>query len=799
MESAKLSFHGLIPPWLGIAIAVLAAAAVFHLYWREQGKIGSLRRGLMALLRVGVIGTALFLLMRPVLVAETRGERPRGVALLVDNSLSMTQKDQRLSAHDRLRVAIAENLVPADSAMPAPDAAVEVPPQASENPSRADLVRAVLRHPRLRLLEGLEKGGPLKAYLVGQRLRSLEDEALKPGQESRAPVADRLLKAFVNDETRTALADSVHDLLNRTEGDLPAWIVLVTDGQDNASRLTLEEAARDCARWKVPLHVYGVGSSEVGNLEIKDFASPDTIFFDDTVSVPVRWRCRGFKKGAAQLTLSLGKRVVAQKELALSEGEDFREVLSFTPRKTGSGEEKDELSVSIQYRGAETFTEDNRMARPVSIVDRKVKILYVEGAPRWEYKFLQTALLRDRRVEAKFLPAIGDRRTLLSGHPYLPAFPQTRPELFAFDVLILGDVPPAFIGQERIGWIRDFVREGGSLIVIAGRQHLPAAYHSGPLAEVLPVEFAPGKPTFNDLERTQAYAPVLTRSGERSEMLALADTPEESARAWQSLPGFHWVFPVTKLRPGATALLVHPRQKAGEQLAPVLATHFYGKGQVVFLGTDETWRWRTNAGEKTYGRFWGQVIYQMGLPHLIGTPKRVQLSLERPENVLGKPGYVFARVFDAEFRPFSGERIAARLERLDAKPGEERGRVLFLEPIAGQPGDYRALLAHDAVGRFAVRVDDPAPAGLEYRVGLPPQHELTVAGMDEEALRAAAQASGGAFYREEDLHRLLTALQPRKAPYTMRSEMLLWNAPVLLVFLALIAAEWILRTFSNLS
>ncbi len=799
MESAKLSFHGLIPPWLGIAIAVLAAAAVFHLYWREHGKIGSLRRAMMALLRVGVIGTALFLLMRPVLVAETRGERPRAVALLVDNSLSMTQKDQRLSGHDRLRVAIAENLVPPGTAMPAADATVEVPAQTPENPSRAGLVQAVLNHPKLRILEGLEKGGPLKVYLVGQRLRSLEDEAVKPGQKPSEPVRSRLAKALQHDETRTALADAVHDLLTRSEGDLPSWIVVMTDGQDNASKLTLEEAAKECARWKVPLHIYGVGSSEVGILEIKDFTAPDTIFFDDTVSIPVRWRCRGFKKGTAQLTLNLGKRVVAQKELVLSEGEDFREVLSFTPRKTGAGEEKDDLAVSIQYRGAETFTEDNRMKRPVSIVDRKVKILYIEGSPRWEYKFLQTALLRDRRVEAKFLPAIGDRRTLLSGNPYLPAFPPTRQELFAFDVLILGDVPATFIGTERTGWIRDFVREGGSLIVIAGRQYLPSGYHSGPLAEVLPVEFAPGKPPFNDLERTQAWQPVLTRAGERAEMLSLADTPEESARAWRQLPGFHRTFPVTKLRAGATALLVHPRQKAGDQLAPVLATHFYGKGQVLFLGTDETWRWRTNQGEKTYGRFWGQVIYQMGLPHLIGTPKRVQLALERPENVLGKPGYVYARVFDAEFRPFTGEKIAARLERLDARPGEERARVLFLEPVIGQPGDYRALLAHDAVGRFVVKVDDPAASSLEYRVALPPEHELTVAGMAEDALRAAADASGGKFYREEDLHRMLASLEPRKAPFTLRSEMLLWNAPVFLVFLALIAAEWLLRKFSNLS
>ncbi len=794
LGAMDLRFGGLLAPWVAALLGLAAAAGVFVLYWREHGRIGPARRALMAALRGGVVAVALFLLLRPVLVAETRGLRPRGVVLLVDDSLSMTQRDQRLSAADRARVAIAENLLP-------PDAPVTGDPPAgiTENPSRAGLVRAALSNPRLRLLEGLEKVGPLQVYLFGQRLRSVEDGAGAGAKEAPPPAGERLLAAMKNADTRTALADAVVEVLARSEGDLPAAIVAVTDGQDNASKLSLEEAAAECARLKVALHVYGVGSSEEGNLTLKDFAAPETIFYDDAVPVTVRWRSRGFRQGTAEITLTLGGKQVARKEVPVAEGEDFRESLTFTPRKEGKGEERSELVASIRYRGAETFSEDNDLRRPVSLVDRKVRILFVENAPRWEYKFLQPALLRDRRVEARFTLASGDRRTLSSGPPYLPAFPAARPELFAFDVLILGDVPPAFLGAERMGWVRDFVREGGSLVVVAGRQHLPAEYAGSPLAEVLPVEFSPVKAPPTDMDRPQAFVPVLTRQGSRSEMLALADTPEESDRVWQNLPGFYWHYPGTRLRPGATALLVHPRQKTGDQLSPVLSTHYYGKGQVLFLGTDETWRWRSNVENKYFGRFWGQVIYQMGLPHLVGTPKRVQMSLERPENFLGRPGHVFARVFDVEFKPFTGERVAARLEAMDAKPGQERSRAVTLEPVAGMPGEYRALLPHDATGRFALRVDDPAPAALEYRVGLPPQHELEVAGMAEDALRRAAAAAGGKFHREEDLHRLAAEIRPVRAPFVMRQEMLLWNPAVWLVFLGLIAAEWILRKFSNLS
>ncbi len=797
LESARLSFHGLIPPALAIVIAALAAGGAFVLYFREHGRVGPVRRALMAVLRTAVIATALFLLLRPVVVAETRGERPRGPALLVDNSLSMTQKDQRLSAADRLRVAVAKGLLPPDAKVGG-DAASPPPPETPEDPSRAALVRFALATPRLKLLEGLQRSGPLRVHLFGQRLRALEEED-KPGPARPAPWADRIAGALKNDETRTAIADAVQAALHRGEGDLPSAIVVLTDGQDNHSRLTLEEAARECARLKVPLHVWGVGSSEVGNIELKDFSAPETIFYDDTVSVPVRWRCRGFRQGSAEIVLRLGERVVARREVPIREAEDLREVLSFTPRKAGAAEERTELRVDVRFKGHETFTDDNGMKRPVSVVDRKVKILYVEDSPRWEYKFLQPALLRDRRVEARFLLSGGDRRTLESGPPYLAAFPPMRSELFAFDVMILGDVPPAFIGPERAGWIRDFVKEGGSLVVVAGRRNMPTAWHASPLAEVLPVEFGPVRPVGGDQERPQGYVPVLTRSGQRAEMLALADTPEENLRVWQHLPPFYWNSPVTKLRPGASALLVHPRQKTLDQPVPILATHFYGKGQVLFMGTDETWRWRRDAESRLTGRFWGQVIYQMGLPHLLGAPKRVQLSLERPENTLRRPCDVFARVFDAEYRPYTGAHVTGRLEHLDAKAGQERWRTVSMEPVHGQPGEFRATLSHDATGRFVFKVDDPAPASLDYRVSLPPQDELEVAGMAEDALREAAALSGGKFYREEDLHRLASSLEPRKAPFVTRHEVLLWNWPLFLVFLGLITLEWVLRKFANLS
>src|SRR5262249_14806593 len=154
---------------------------------------------------------------------------------------------------------------------------------------------------------------------------------------------------------------------------------------------------------------------------------------------------------------------------------------------------------------------------------------------------------RDRRVAAEFWLAGGDPR-MLKGPPFLPEFPP-RDKLFAYDLVILGDVPAAALGAERQAALQDFVREGGGLVVIAGRQHMPSGYDNTPLAELLPAEFLAAKFSADPTARPQPFAVLPTPAGERSEMLALADTADESLRAWKELPGFHWHYPLTKLRP----------------------------------------------------------------------------------------------------------------------------------------------------------------------------------------------------------------------------------------------------------
>jgi hypothetical protein len=794
LTSAELHFRGLVPWWVAIPLFLLLAAGATFLYRLERGSFGPARRVVMIGLRVTLLALLLFLLARPMLLAEFAGRRPSGVVVLLDNSQSMTQQDRRLTEADKFRVALAKNLVPLTTNLADEKSLANLPPATPVDPSRADLVRWMLTHPDLRLIDGLQKHGPVRSYLFGQRLRGTQDEP-SPGALSA-----RLLASFQADEPKTGLADAIHDVLQRKDGDTPAAIVVITDGQDNASKYTLHEAAEECARLRVPLHIWGVGTAEGGSLQLKEIGAPETIFVDDTIFVPMRWRAQGFKKGTVEIVVTLGGKQVARKQMSAQAGEDLRDVLSFVVPKGKEKEENLDLAVTLALKGNEQFKDT--LVRGVRVVDRKIRVLVIEHAPRFEFKYLQTALLRDRRVEADFLLVQADPKVAKAGPPFLPEFPPTREKFFEarYNLIVLGDVAATWLGKEHLEWIKEFVENRGGLIVIAGRQHMPATYADTPLAEALPVEFVAQKFKVEADVRTQEYPPTLTEVGQRTEMLSLADNPEENLKIWQGLPGFFWHYPVTKLRPAAVSLVVDPRAKMGDQAMPIVATQWYGQGQVVYLGTDETWRWRFNVQDKHFIRFWGQLIYQIGLPSLLGeSAKRVQPALERSQAVLDQPGSIFVRLLDKNFKPRRDPQVDAVLDYVDAKPGQERTRKITLQAIPGRDGEYRALLAHDRPGRFELKIANPDVTTFAYRVELPPRHELEESGLAEKALRDLAETSGGRFYREEDLSKLAGAIETRYADFTRRQEILLWNPLAFLVFLGLITAEWLVRKFSNLS
>ncbi|QEL18212.1 hypothetical protein [Limnoglobus roseus] len=785
---AELAVRGWFPTWLAVLMGLAAVASVVFLYRREAGRISVGRRVVMAALRAATLATILFLILRPSWLTETHGERPKAIAFLIDDSQSMATHDPRLNFADKWRTGVAFNLISPDKSMPANPSAADIPDTVPEKPSRIEVVKAALANPKYDLLKRLDEIGPLQPATFGLR-RNAKD------------VRDaKWVAGLAGTEQRTAIADACFDLLRRDENEQPAAIVIVTDGRENASDHSLTDLAAECARLQVPLHIYGVGSSVFGQLQIREAIVNETLFADDTVSVPVRYRLKGFQGGTVEMVMKLNGQEVARKTVDAKEGEDLKEVLSFVPQQRDAQSGKQQLTTTVRVlAGAETITDE--IAKSVRVVDRKVKVLMVDSTPRWDFKFLQRSLLRDRRVVASFILTDGDPRAMKSGEPFLPTFPATRQDLFAFDLLILGDVPAAYFNPDQQVMIREFVAEGGGFIHIAGRNNGPSSFVGTPIADVLPVEIQSQKFALDTGTRADPYRPELTPTGVRSSVLSLDDDPVENLKVWKTLPELYWHYPVSKLRPAAEAYLVHPKATTTDgKPCPLLASHYYGKGYSVWVGFDETWRWRFNEGDKFFSRFWSQGVYIAGVPRTTGT-KLTQLSLDTPDPLLGKTGQIYARVFNTDLRPLTTDRMEARLERLDAGPDDtDRSMPVDLKALPGVPGEYVATIPFNRVGRFALRVDNGSDVGsLEYRVTLPPDHELAQGGLAEEQLRKLAEATGGKFYREEDLAKLPTDVKPKTAPFSRRDEVLLWNKWALFLVIGLFSVEWIVRKFNSLS
>ena len=840
---AELQRRGWFPTWLALLLALAAVAAVGVLYAFEAGRLSVPRRLALAGVRTAVLLVVAFLLLRPAWVRESSGPRPRPVAVLIDVSQSMDQKDPRTGAEDRWRAALAFDLVEPNRPFPGESFVTAAAGRVPDRPSRFDVARAALTNPRLDLLNRLKQAGPLEVSTFG---------ATRSG--GKDPNDLGWLKGQAPDQPRTALVAAALELLNRDDADLPAAIVVVSDGRENGGGKTFAELAEKCRERKIPLHVYGVGSSSFGQLRLRDVNVPESVFLDDTVTVPVRYAVRGVPTGKVDIVVKFGGReAAAKRDIPVREGDDIRERLSFVPTKEDAAAKRQEVSVTVTVRpegaGVALDTLTDTVTKPSQVIGKKLQVLVVEGLPRKDFQFLMRALQRDRRVDAKFFLTEGDREAMKLGDPWLAEFTRQlngtlalereefRKLINGFDLLIFGDVPGAFFSPEQQQVIKEFVAEGGGLIHIAGKVHAPqewlAADRGQPsIADVLPVEARPVKFPIQPPEGRyyQPFVPALAASAVRNPLVMLEDDPLDNAGLWgrvtraepdeppaapdraaqkKRLQPMEWYYPVTRLKPGAEAFLVHPTARTPEpddRPLPLLAGHYYGKGYVLFSAFDDTWKWRFNEADRYFGRFWSQCVYQAGVPRTLGT-KLTQVSLDTLEPVQGKSGQVYARVLDENFKPYTADEIEATLERVGANEGEKDSRTpVKLQKLHGQDGEYVAPLAFNQTGRFKLHVapNNRSPATLEYRVSLPPDHEQAPGGLaDAEMAKLAAESGSaerpGKFYREEDLFRLPSDVKPQFADLTRREEILLWNRWAMFLLIGLLSLEWFLRKFSGLS
>ena len=250
--------------------------------------------------------------------------------------------------------------------------------------SRAKLAHDALSGRRVPLIEQLAKTYDLRFYWLAKRLDRLP--VTGPGWK---------LPEVEPSGPSTRLGDGVAQLLEEAAGREIAGIVLFSDGQNNAG-LAPAEAARAAAEVSAPIFTVPCGSeAPVRDLAVADVFAPDLVSVGDTVHVSATIELQGYAETPVevQLTEEGGTAPLSSKELTVRSTEPQTVDLSFEAKQPGLRT----LTVRVTAKGnlPDDLPQNNTDSVVVRVSDEKLHVLYVEGAPRWQFRFLKNAMRRD--------------------------------------------------------------------------------------------------------------------------------------------------------------------------------------------------------------------------------------------------------------------------------------------------------------------------------------------------------------------------------------------------------------------
>jgi hypothetical protein len=252
-----------------------------------------------------------------------------------------------------------------------------------------------------------------------------------------------------------------------------------------------------------------------------------------------------------------------------------------------------------------------------------------------------------------------------------------------------------------------------------------------------------------------------------------------------------------------------PRRQRGpaDDGFPLAAQQFVGGGRSLFLGFDETWRWRFREHEIRFNQFWIQAVRYLARGRL----GQINLQLDRQTAYRrGMPIKVTVGFPDNAPPPDPRTEVLVRVERRPlAASGnataETEVQTLKLAKLEGSRALYEAVLTRTPEGEYRFSLSAPAtPAAQRPQAAgrvQPPPGEMDRLTMNASDLERAAQLTHGRFYTLADADRLLDELPigKRVAVDAPQDPQKLWNrGGIFVLALGLLTCEWILRKRKHL-
>ena len=551
------------PQWVVLVLAVACVGLVVWLYVRDAKQVGLRARLALIGLRLAAIAIVLSFLTEAMLSVDRTGLPV--VAVMIDESASMGLEDQY---SDKRTQAVADNLIRESSA---------------EKPSRLNLAKALLTRRDGAFLNKLRQQHNIQVYRFSDTAASLGTGELLRDDDVAAVLEEIQGLQAVADQTRPG--PSVRTVLDKLRGSPPSAIVIFSDGISSTGESDALSTVAESARSRlVPIYIVGTGSEDAAHdLQLYDLLADEIAFVDDPITFSAKLKSYGY--AGESLTIQVREKrsgeVLASRQMRAPRDGAVADVeIAYTPPVEGEFE----FAVEVVPQPRESNGQNNAETRQVSVRREKIRVLFADSVPRYEFRYLKHLLERDRTIELHTLLQDADLAYSAEDETALDRFPVRRDDLFAYDVIIFGDVDRSQLSSEMVEHLGEFVREtGGGLIVVAGPHHTPLEYRGSPLEVMLPIVLPQGIQNAAEVAVVEEFRPELTLHGRKqTTVFRLGDTERDSLRIWDDLPPLHWLLPVQELKAGAIVLAEHPTREGLEGKLPVIALQRYGGGKVLF-------------------------------------------------------------------------------------------------------------------------------------------------------------------------------------------------------------------------
>jgi len=718
-------------------VALVVALAVFT-YRRVRVNEGRLRdRIVLTTLRIATLGLVLFCLLRPTLIVRAAVTQQNVVAVLLDDSKSM-----------------------------------QIPDWAGK--PRSEFIRQQFSEPESALMKSLSDKFLVRVFRFSSTT-------------GRAGAVKDL--TFAGSQTR--LGAALEGARDELAGLPVSGVVLVSDGADT-SEASLNNALLGMKADKLPVFTVGVGSERLPrDLQIDRVTTPRSVLKDASLLLDVVVRETGYAGQTVTVDVEDEGHIVGSEKVQLpSDGSPATVRVRATAAEAGPRLFK----FRVAPQQGELVTQNNERQALIDVRDVREKILYYEGEPRFEMKFINRAVEDDKNLQVVSLQRTADNKFLRlkvdNPEELIGGFPRTREELFKYRGLILGSVEAGAFSGDQLQMIADFVdRRGGGLLMLGGaRSFGEGGYGGTPVADALPLTIDP---------RTRASEPAgiarlkiaPTRAGQEHAVTQIADTQAASLARWPQLPLLTSPNATLPVKPGATVLLNGSDERGRSQV--VLAAQQFGRGKAIAFTAQDSWEWQMHASisleDQTHEHLWRQMLRWLveGVPD----PVDVRMSTERVEP--GDAITIEASVVDPSFVEMNDATVVAQV----ARPGGGTINVP-LQWTGQRDGHYRGTFVSTDQGAYEVSVDatrggQAVGSGVAYVRAAPGDVEYFDPTMHPAPLRRIADETGGKFYTAENVTGLAEDVRYAGRGVTSIEERELWNMPIILITLmGLMCAEW---------